>query len=74
MESQEDKGGGNEVSGGSGNSEKPTMRMVYYYYINYREFANVVKYKLHRMRQKLEEEDSKAVCECVYGYFLGVKS
>ena len=67
MESQEEREG-TEVSGAS---EKPIMRMVYYYYINYREFANVVKYKLHRMRQKLEEEDSKAVrtgcagCMCV---------
>lgn len=54
MESQEEKGGAEA-------SEKQNPRMVHYYYINYKQFANVVKYKLHQMRMKLEAEDSRAV-------------
>jgi len=62
MESQEEREGMERSTGTSTTgSEKPNMRMVYYYYINYREFANVVKYKLHRMRHKLEEDNSKVV-------------
>ncbi len=75
MESQEERVGTDVSSGGA--SEKPNMRMVHYYYINYREFANVVKYKLHRMRHKLEEESSKAVGVVyvgVVGYLYGFMS
>lgn len=61
MESQEERGGSEVSSSSGGAPERPNMRMVHYYYINYQEFANVVKYKLHRMRHKLEEENSKAV-------------
>ena len=61
MESQEERTGVERSTGTTTGSEKPNMRMVYYYYINYREFANVVKYKLHRMRHKLEEDNSKVV-------------
>ena len=33
------------------------IKMMHYYYINYKEFVNVVKYKLDQMRKKLESED-----------------
>lgn len=36
---------------------KPNPRLVHYYYINYKEFVNVVKCKLHMMRKKLESDD-----------------
>lgn len=54
MESQEEKGVAEAM-------EKPSMRMVQYYYINYKQFVNVVKCKLHQMRMKLEDEDNRAV-------------
>ena len=38
-------------------------RMVHYYYINYKQFVNVVKYKLDMMRKKLESDDKMASCK-----------
>jgi transcription initiation factor IIE alpha subunit len=35
----------------------PRPKMVHYYYINYQQFVNVVKYKFDQMRKKLESED-----------------
>ena len=40
------------------------LRMVYYYYINYKQFVNVVKYKLDKMRKAIEAEEKKV---CVGG-------
>ena len=50
------------------------LRMTHYYYINYKQFVNVVKYRLDHMRRKLEMEEKKvrevvqASCfrSCVY--------
>ena len=33
------------------------MRMTHYYFINYKQFVNVVKYRLDHMRRKLEMEE-----------------
>ena len=39
------------------------LRMVHYYYINYKQFVNVVKYRLDQMRRKLEMDEKKVrVC------------
>ncbi len=38
-------------------SRKPTPKMNHYYYINYKQFVNVVKYKLDQMRKSLESRD-----------------
>ena len=35
------------------------LRMTHYYYINYKQFVNVVKYRLYHMRRKLEMEEKK---------------
>ena len=35
------------------------MRMTHYDFINYKQFVNVVKYKLDHMRRKLEMEEKK---------------
>ena len=35
------------------------MRMTHYYFINYKQFVNVVKYRLDHMRRKLEMEETK---------------
>ena len=35
------------------------LRMIHYYYINYKQFVNVVKYRLDHMRRKLEMEEKK---------------
>ena len=40
--------------------ENVRPRMVHYYYINYKQFVNVVKYKLDMMRKKLESDDKMA--------------
>lgn len=32
------------------------LKMTQYYYINYKEFVNVVKYKLDMMRKKTQSE------------------
>lgn len=32
------------------------LKMAQYYYINYKEFVNVVKYKLDMMRKKTQSE------------------
>ena len=50
-----------DESGGAEVMEKHNMRMVQYYYINYKQFVNVVKCKLHQMRMKLEDDDSRTV-------------
>lgn len=41
------------------------LRMIHYYYINYKQFVNVVKYRLDHMRRKLEMEEKK-VSKMVY--------
>ena len=33
------------------------LRMIHYYFINYKQFVNVVKYRLDHMRRKLEMEE-----------------
>ena len=44
---------------------KQRIRMVHYYYINYKAFVNAVKYKLDQMREKIENEARKVVfCLC----------
>ena len=35
------------------------MKMVHYYYINYKQFVNVVKFKLDQMRKKIESNEKK---------------
>ena len=32
------------------------LKMIHYYYINYKEFVNVVKYRLDMMRKKIQSE------------------
>lgn len=39
--------------------EGEKVKMVHYYYINYKQFVNVVKYKLDQMRKKIEAEERK---------------
>lgn len=56
-------GGGERGYGGVTEGEKH-LRMVYYYYINYKQFVNVVKYKLDKMRKAIEAEEKKV---CVGG-------
>ncbi len=48
-------------------TDKPQMRMVHYYYINYQLFVNVIKYKLDQMRRRIEamERQVRSVCVCV---------
>ena len=41
--------------GGSGEPNKH-LKMIHYYYINYKEFVNVVKYRLDMMRKKIQSE------------------
>lgn len=40
--------------------KKPAPKMMHYYYINYKLFVNVVKYKLDHMRKKLESDTNMA--------------
>ena len=37
------------------------LRMVHYYYINYKQFVNVVKYRLDKMRKTLEADEKKVI-------------
>ncbi len=46
-----------EIEGGA----TPKPKMIHYYYINYKLFVNVVKYKLDMMRKKVESEDRMVV-------------
>ena len=46
--------------GGSSGEHSKHLKMIHYYYINYKEFVNVVKYKLDMMRKKIQSE-GKAV-------------
>ena len=41
-----------------GGSSEPNkhLKMIHYYYINYKEFVNVVKYRLDMMRKKIQSE------------------
>ena len=41
---------------------KPAPKMMHYYYINYKQFVNVVKYKLYQMRKNLESKDKMVCC------------
>ena len=43
---------------GHGDGQKH-LRMIHYYFINYKQFVNVVKYRLDHMRRKLEMEEKK---------------
>ena len=45
------------------------MRMTHYYFINYKQFVNVVKYRLDHMRRKLEMEE-KNVSDLHTGYAI----
>ena len=45
----------------NGDSSKH-LKMIHYYYINYKEFVNVVKYKFDMMRKKIQSE-GKTVCD-----------
>ena len=40
--------------GGSNGESSKHLKMITYYYINYMEFVNVVKYKLDMMRKKIQ--------------------
>ena len=42
------------------NGEKKSY-LCHYYYINYKVFVNVVKYKLDRMRERIQAEE-RTVC------------
>lgn len=42
------------------------LRMTHYYYINYKQFVNVVKYRLDHMRRKLEMEEKKSQSHTSY--------
>ena len=49
--------------------EGEKVKMVHYYYINYKQFVNVVKYKLDQMRKKIEAEERKVIfniCACYF--------
>ncbi|KAJ8027465.1 General transcription factor IIE subunit 1 [Holothuria leucospilota] len=37
-----------------------------YYFINYKVFVNVVKYKLDKMRQKIESRERESTCKALY--------
>lgn len=50
--------GAGQVGAGP-DTEKTHMRLVTYWYINYKQFVNVVKYKLDQMRKKIESEQKK---------------
>ena len=52
-----------QEDGGSGEPSKH-LKMIHYYYINYKEFVNVVKYRLDMMRKKIQSE-GKTVSESV---------
>ena len=43
--------------------EREKIKMVHYYYINYKQFVNVVKYKLDQMRKKIEAEERKVTVD-----------
>lgn len=36
--------------------KRQNPKMVHYYYINYRQFVNVIKYKLDQIRKRLESD------------------
>lgn len=38
----------------------------YYYYINYKTFVNVVRFKLDRMRQKVENRERDSTCKALF--------
>lgn len=38
----------------------------YYYYINYKTFVNVVRFKLDRMRQKIENRERDSTCKALF--------
>ncbi|CAI8025266.1 General transcription factor IIE subunit 1 [Geodia barretti] len=42
------------------------MRMTHYYFINYKQFVNVVKYRLDHMRRKLEMEEKNSKSHTSY--------
>lgn len=50
------------------------LRMVHYYYINYKQFVNVVKYRLDQMRRKLEMDEKKVMkslwCDMVHHKYI----
>lgn len=51
-----------ESEEGAAEKEKH-LKMVHYYYINYKQFVNVVKYKLDQMRKKIEAEERKVLVQ-----------
>lgn len=53
------------------------MKMVHYYYINYKQFVNVVKYKLDQIRKKIEADEKKVykwytLKYCVPSFYTGI--
>ena len=52
---------GSSREGAFPDGERQHMRLVNYWYINYKQFVNVVKYKLDQMRKKIESEQKKVV-------------
>ncbi len=53
------------VSSTSTTGDKKNITMQYYY-INYKVFVNVVKYKLHRIREKIQTEERKSRNRMLY--------
>ena len=47
----------NQGEKGNSTTERPNKMVVHYYYINYKQFVNIVKYKLSQMRIKLESDN-----------------
>lgn len=45
-----------ETENESSSESNKHLKMIHYYYINYKEFVNVVKYKLDMMRKKIQSE------------------
>ena len=45
-----------EREDGSSGEHNKHLKMIHYYYINYKEFVNVVKYRLDMMRKKIQSE------------------
>ena len=72
MESTDiERRGGGGGGGGGGEEGEKHLRMVYYYYINYKQFVNVVKYKLDRMRKAIEAEEKKVQAGAVLCWECG---
>ena len=59
------------VEGYKDNERQP--RLIHYYYINYKQFVNVIKYKLDQMTKKVEAEERKVhECACLRYFTMQV--